>query len=131
LIRHTVFLVCLSLVVLSCSASRLSVKEAGEISVLKEKEISERALGFFIENDFMKAIDTYALILNRENAERRYAAWARYETGFCYYYMQDFENACLHFEKVQTDFPEEEFLAQRLLAKKLIEKIAAGRTEGT
>lgn len=115
---------------LSCGASRLSREESARLSALPEKKIAERGLTFFIEKNYELAIDTYSLILARTNADTRYAAWARYETGFCYYYMGDYDKAKEHFRILIRDFPQREYSNQRILAEMLITKIEKGLTQG-
>ncbi len=115
---------------LSCGASRLSREEAARLSALPEKKIAERGLTYFIEKNYDLAIDAYSLILARTNADKRYAAWARYETGFCYYYMSDYDKAMEHFRILLRDFPQREYVNQRTLAEMLINKIEKGLTDG-
>ena len=120
----------LSILFLSCGASRLSREEAKRLSALPEKKVAEQGLSFFIEKKYDLAIDTYSLILSRTNADRRYAAWARYETGFCFYYMGEYDKAREHFQILIRDFPQREFSNQRILAEMLISKIDKGLTDG-
>lgn len=124
------FVLLLSILLLSCSATRLSREEVVRLSALPEKKVSEQALSFFIEKKYELAIHTYSLILSRSNANRHYAAWARYETGFCFYYMEKYDKAKEHFQILLRDFPQRDFANQRNLAEMLIDKIDKGLTDG-
>jgi len=125
-----VFSLVIVLAAISCGGARLSSSDIRLYETLPDKRLAENALAHFIDSNFYKAIDTYAIILDRTNAGPSYRAWARYETGFCYYYMKDFKRAREHFEKVRRDFPQAEFASQRILAEMLIEKIDTGKTDG-
>ena len=120
----------LSFSLIACGSSRLSREEVATLSALPEKKIAERGLTHFIEKQYDLAIHTYSLILSRTNADKRYAAWARYETGFCYYYKGNFTKAKEEFRLLLRDFPQQEFSNQRILAEMLITKIEKGETDG-
>jgi len=124
-------MLCLALLafVAGCGGSRLSKSEQVEFAKLPEKSLAERALGYFNSTDYRTAIEVYALILAKEKPEKKYAAWARYEIGYCYYYLEDFAQAKIEFERVLKDYPQEEFAGQRKLATLLLEKIRTGRTQ--
>jgi len=120
----------IALILSSCGGSRLSSNDVKLYNTLPEKKLAENALSYFIDFKYYKAIDTYAIILSRTNAEPSFRAWARYETGFCYYYLKKFSRAKEEFEKVIRDFPESSFTSQRVLAEMLIQKIDTGKTDG-
>ncbi|MDR2734593.1 MAG: tetratricopeptide repeat protein [Spirochaetota bacterium] len=120
----------IALALLSCGGSRLSSGDVRLYNTLPDKKLAENALSYFIDFKYHKAIDTYAIILARTNAEPSFRAWARYETGFCYYYLKKFSRAREEFERVIRDFPEPVFTSQRVLAEMLIGKIDEGRTDG-
>jgi len=120
----------IALAMLSCGGSRLSSGDLRLYKTLPDKKLAENALTHFIDFNYRKAIDTYAIILDRTNAEPSYRAWARYETGFCYYYLRDFDRAKAEFEKVISEFPQANFSSQRVLAEMLIKKIDEGKTDG-
>jgi tetratricopeptide (TPR) repeat protein len=120
----------IALVAISCAGKRLSQNEIRLYHTLSDKKLMENALAHFINFNYHKAIDTYAIVLARTNAEPSFRAWARYQTGFCYYYLKNFQRAREEFVKVLQEFPQPEFATQRVLANMLIRKIDEGRTDG-
>jgi len=124
-------LLVLTFITTACSGTRrLSQSDIKHYHTLTDKKLAENALAHFINFNYYKAIDTYAIILAREDAEPSRKAWARYETGFCYYYLKKFKLAKEEFVKVIHEFPQPEFASQRILAEMLIRKIDEGRTQG-
>lgn len=125
--RH-IILAFMVVCILSCGAGRLSKRDALEFSKLKEKEIAEKALSFFNEKKYDKSIATYQLILAKKKPDRKYAAWAAYEIGFCYYYQKQFKKAAEYFEKVRKEYSDQK--GPYILSLQLLDKIKRKKTEG-
>ncbi|MCK4906518.1 MAG: tetratricopeptide repeat protein [Spirochaetes bacterium] len=129
--KHYILVIVLSsLVFLSCGYSRFSKTQLKKMRVITARDLSERAQSRFMRHDYVKAIQIYQLIISKKGVSVKSKAWARYEIGFCYYYMKDFKAASLNFNRVLQDYPEKENLPARILSKKLLIKIKKGKTQG-
>jgi outer membrane protein assembly factor BamD (BamD/ComL family) len=85
--------------------------------------LSEQALDYFNNKEYRAAIAYHAAIISNFSREKyeKEIAWAYYEIGFCYYYMENYETAVEYFDIVINDFSVQ---APRTLAQKLKVTIA-------
>lgn len=104
---------------------QVSCASFGEVIVednIAPQIISEFAYEEFNNKNYKRAIKYYQIIVDRFDRETypKEVAWAYYEIGFCYYYMNKYEDAILYFDIVLNDFS---ILSPRILARKVLDDI--------
>lgn len=84
--------------------------------------LSEKAQEYFNNKEYYEAIGYYqAVVDNFDTSEyEKEMAWAYYEIGFCYYYMEKYDEANKYFDVVLNNFSVQ---APRILSKMLKVKI--------
>lgn len=87
----------------------------------RDAELSKAAKNASLSDEQKK--EYQALALKREKIEKD-KAWAYYEIGFCYYYMEEYEDAIKYFDIVINQFS---VPAPKTLAGNLKQKIMAQR----
>ncbi len=122
-ITKTTILFALTISLIGCSAGRLSKKDKKYYSDKKSKILTEQAVLAFNRGRYKRAIDFYDIIIASKTASKKQKAWALYEIGFCHYYDKNFSEAKTIFQKLIATYTDKEYIAQRLLAAKLIKKI--------
>jgi tetratricopeptide (TPR) repeat protein len=117
-----VFLV-LTTLTLSC-ASKMPVLYREDGSPLLITDYEKIAQREFDERRYENAIAAYSMIISNYPENRTALTWAHYEIGFCYYMMEDLDQAEFYFRIVLNEFSEP---AASILADMMIDKIDEAR----
>ena len=111
-----------TVILAGCGFTRFSREDQKKYEALSVKKKSERALYFMNRNEHKKAVELYRMILASKGVSPKNASWAQYEIGFCYRVMGKYRLAMENYQKVITDYPQEEAKSARLLAQTQIQK---------
>ena len=116
----TIGLFALTVILSSCATKKpvLYGPEGDPFTITKYEKIAqmEREAGRY-EN----AVEVYRVIIERFGENRISLVWAHYETGFCYFKLQNYDEAEVRFRRVINEFQDP---AARKLSQDMLTKIA-------
>ena len=120
--RYCIILPFLALFFWSCATPKPVLYNEGKPLLITEYE--KLALEEYENDRYENAIDVYRAIIENYPDNPKALAWAHYEIGYCYWQLEDYENAEVNFRKVLNEFQEP---AAKTLAGQMLEKIEAER----
>ena len=116
----TIGLFALTVILSSCATKKpvLYGPEGDPFTITKYEKIAqmEREAGRY-EN----AVEVYRVIIERFGENRTSLVWAHYETGFCYFKLQNYDEAEVRFRRVINEFQDP---AARKLSQDMLTRIA-------
>ena len=116
----TIGLFALAVILSSCATKKpvLYGPEGDPFTITKYEKIAqmEREAGRY-EN----AVEVYRVIIERFGENRTSLVWAHYETGFCYFKLQNYDEAEVQFRRVINEFQDP---AARKLSQDMLTRIA-------
>ena len=114
----------LLLTFLSCATPKPVLYNDGKPLTITDYE--KLAQAEYDEERYENAIEVYSAIIEHYPENQKALAWAYYEIGFCYFVLEDYDNAEVNFRKVLNEFQEP---AAKKLAGQLIAKIEQEKEE--
>lgn len=113
------FLLAIGALLFSCATPKpvLYNSEGGPLSITEYEKL---ALTEYENDRFENAIEVYQEIVAHYPDNNKALAWANYEIGYCYWRLEEYENAGVYFRKVLNEFQEP---AAGTLAGQMLEKI--------
>ena len=109
----------LVLTALSCASKQpvLYNEDGSPLTITDYEKIAQKE---FDERQYENAIATYNAIISNYPDVKKSMAWAHYEIGFCYYVMEDYEQAEVYFRIVINEYQDP---AATKLAEKMLDKM--------
>jgi len=106
------------LFMVSCATkSPILYKDGNPLSITDYEKIAQKE---FDEGRYKNAIAAYQAIIDNYPENQSSMAWAYYEIGYCYYAMEEYQQAEIYFRKVLNEYQEP---AARTLAEKMLGKL--------
>jgi TolA-binding protein len=108
--------------IVSCASKQpvLYNEDGSPLAITDYEKIAQKE---FDERRYNNAIATYNAIISNYPDVKQSVAWAHYEIGFCYYVMEDYEQAEIYFRIVVNEYqdPAATKLADKMLGKMIEE----------
>ncbi|MGQ9615825.1 MAG: tetratricopeptide repeat protein [Spirochaetota bacterium] len=106
------------LFMVACSTKKpVLYKDGNPLSITDYEKVAQKE---FDEGRYKNAIAVYQAIIDNYPENQSAKAWAYYEIGYCYYAMEDYQQAEIYFRKVLNEYQEP---AAKALAEKMLGKL--------
>ncbi|MFW6138240.1 MAG: tetratricopeptide repeat protein [Spirochaetota bacterium] len=112
------------LLVMSCATKQpVLYKDDRPLHLSEYQKMAQKK---YEEERFREAIPIYRAVIKNYPENSSAVAWAHYEIGFCYYRMENYDQAMVYFRKVVNEYNEP---AATKLAEHMMSKISEKKNQ--
>jgi len=108
------------ILILNSCASRMPAlyRDGQPLSIVEYEKIAQKE---YENGHYQNSIKVYQALIQNYPEHESSVAWALYEIGYCYYFLEKYEEAGKYFRKVINEYQEP---AAEKLANMMLDKIA-------